>query len=323
MDCIHCGNCTRHCDFLTKYQLDLEGFSQHPELAYHCFLCGECTACCPKGIDGREIALKMRCKKVEEQNGVFSKVPEIKRQKMLVMEKKNYLFRNYRHSTSGSVLFPGCNFPSFYPKTTQKLIELLKEHAGMGVVMDCCGKPIFELGMEKESKTICDGLSKRLHQSGVTELVVLCPNCYAFLKKHLDIPVVSIYQKLIELNLVQPLRKEYFPLYLPCPDRHSREMFESFIPLLQGQIEEIKGIQCCGLGGCAAACEPEISAGFGQKMKEQKLSKIYTYCASCAGNFSRAGCQEVRHLLVELLQTEEQPPKGVRSLFNRAKYKLL
>lgn len=96
MDCIHCGNCTRHCDFLTKYQLDLEGFSQHPELAYHCFLCGECTACCPKGIDGREIALKMRCKKVEEQNGVFSKVPEIKRQKMLVLEKKNYLFCNYR-----------------------------------------------------------------------------------------------------------------------------------------------------------------------------------------------------------------------------------
>ena len=268
MDCIHCGNCTRHCDFLTKYQLDLEGFSQHPELAYHCFLCGECTACCPKGIDGREIALKMRCKKVEEQNGVFSKVPEIKRQKMLVLEKKNYLFCNYRHSTSGSVLFPGCNFPSFYPKTTQKLIELLKEHAGMGVVMDCCGKPIFELGMEKESKAICDGLSKRLHQSGVTELVVLCPNCYAFLKEHLDIPVVSIYQKLLGLNLVQPLRKELFPLYLPCPDRHSREMFESFIPLLQGQIEEIKGIQCCGLGGCAAACEPEISAGFGQKMKE-------------------------------------------------------
>lgn len=323
MDCIHCGNCTRHCDFLTKYQLDLEGFSQHPELAYHCFLCGECTACCPKGIDGREIALKMRYQKVEEQNGVFSKVPEIKRQKMLVMEKKNYLFRNYRYSTSGSVLFPGCNFPSFYPKTTQKLIELLKEHAGMGVVMDCCGKPIFELGMEKESKTICDGLSKRLHQSGVTELVVLCPNCYAFLKEHLDIPVVSIYQKLIELNLVRPLRKEFFSLYLPCPDRHSRKMFESFVPLLQGQIEEIKGIQCCGLGGCAAACEPEISAGFGQKMKEQKLSKIYTYCASCAGNFSRAGCQEVRHLLVELLQTEEQPPKGVKSLFNRAKYKLL
>ena len=167
--------------------------------------------------------------------------------------------------------------------------------------------------MEKESKAICEGLSKRLHQSGVTELVVLCPNCYAFLKEHLDIPVVSIYQKLIELNLVQPLRKEYFPLYLPCPDRHSREMFESFIPLLQGQIEEIKGIQCCGLGGCAAACEPEISAGFGQKMKEQKLSNLYLLCFLCR-NFSRAGCQEVRHLLVELLQTEEQPPKGVRSL---------
>ena len=79
-----------------------------------------------------EIALKMRCKKVEEQNGVFSKVPEIKRQKMLVLEKKNYLFCNYRHSTSGSVLFPGCNFSILLSKTG-KLIELLKKHAGMGL----------------------------------------------------------------------------------------------------------------------------------------------------------------------------------------------
>lgn len=322
MDCIHCGKCIRHCDFLQKYQMDLEVFSKHPELAYHCFLCGECTAGCPKGIDGRKIALELRRQRVEQVKGDFAKLPEAKAQRMLVLEKKNYLFRNYRHSTAGSVLFPGCNFPSFYPETTAKLVKLLWEKAGIGVVMDCCGKPIAELGMEKESKAISKGLSERLHRAGVTELVVLCPNCYAFLKEHLDIPVVSIYQKLRELGLAQPLKRERFPIYLPCPDRESREMLDSFLPLLQGEIEEIQGIQCCGLGGCAAAYEPELSAGFGQKLNERELPEIYTYCASCAGNFSRRGCSGVKHLLPELLGAAETLPQGARSLLNRARWKL-
>ena len=322
MDCIHCGNCTRHCAFLANYKLDLAGFAQHPELAYHCFLCGECTACCPKDIDGREIALNLRRERIA-QAGSFSALPEAKARRMLVLEKKNYLFNSYRRAKPGPVLFPGCNFPSFYPKTTRKLIKLLEERAGIGTVMDCCGKPIAELGMMEESRMICDRLCRRLHRIGATELVVLCPNCCAFLKGRLDLPVVRIYQKLQELELVQPLRAERFALYLPCPDRRSREMMESFLPLLQGQIEQLGGVQCCGLGGSAAASEPQIAAGFAQKMQSKGLSEMYTYCASCAGQFARSGCEGVHHLLVELLRTGETPVKGMSTLLNRAKYKLI
>ena len=42
-DCIHCGKCTRKCSFLQKYSLDLQELARHPELAYHCFLCGACS----------------------------------------------------------------------------------------------------------------------------------------------------------------------------------------------------------------------------------------------------------------------------------------
>ena len=33
-DCIHCGLCTRKCAFLQKYQMDLQGFAEHPELVF-------------------------------------------------------------------------------------------------------------------------------------------------------------------------------------------------------------------------------------------------------------------------------------------------
>lgn len=322
MDCIHCGRCTRRCAFLDKYQLDLEGFSRRPELAYHCFLCGECTACCPKGIDGREIALQLRRARVEAADGRFSRLPEAKPLRPLVWEKGHYWFGNYRHATPGSVLFPGCNFPSFFPATTKKLIALLGERAGMGVVMDCCGKPIYELGMGRESERIRSGLTQRLRRRGVTELVVLCPNCYYFLKDTLDLPVVSIYHKLRQLRLVQPLEAERFSLYLPCPDRSRREIWGDILPLLRGEIQEIQGVQCCGLGGCAAAREPDLARGFSRIWREKGLGRSYTYCASCVGALTRSGCGGVEHLLAALLGVEERPPLGAQSLLNRARFKL-
>ena len=63
--CIHCGKCTRSCLFLEKYGIDLPVLKEKPELAYHCFLCGTCGCVCPKGIDGKEIALDSRRKLVE------------------------------------------------------------------------------------------------------------------------------------------------------------------------------------------------------------------------------------------------------------------
>ena len=67
--CIHCGKCTRSCLFLEKYGIDLPVLKEKPELAYHCFLCGTCGCVCPKGIDGKEIALDSRRKLVEDGGG--------------------------------------------------------------------------------------------------------------------------------------------------------------------------------------------------------------------------------------------------------------
>lgn len=314
-NCIHCGLCTRKCAFLQKYGLDLQSFAQHPELAYHCFLCSECSFVCPKKLDGRAIALELRRNDVEANGGKIAQ----KGYSALIAEKKNYLFRNQKAANRKSVLFPGCNFPSFFPETTDYLVRLLKDAADIGVLYDCCGKPVAELGLAGEAARGMEALKKRLTALGIEELIVLCPNCYHFLKPRLDIPVVSIYDKLRELGLGSKILEDKAYLFVPCPDKASLALERSLLPFFSGETENIRGIQCCGLGGCAAGKEPEISASFAQMLKRQKLPNVYTYCASCAGKFRRSGAENVHHVLVEILGTGERSELSVRSLWNRAK----
>lgn len=312
--CVHCHLCRKHCGFLKKYQIDIGDTDKLRSLSYHCFLCGTCTSVCPKGIDGRQIILNMRRAHVAESG----KKPEGYR--TLLWEKDPYKFRNYRKSSGKSVFFPGCNFPSFYPRTNAFLTRFLQEEAGIGVIYDCCGKPVAELGMEEREKESIRELEKRLSREGVEELIVVCPNCYHFLKGRIGIRVVSIYQKLEELgggkkSRWMKVKNKGVPIFLPCPDRREKEILEDIKPFLEAEPLIRRDVQCCGLGGCGARKEPEIAAHMTDPLKNEEL--VYTYCASCCGNLARKGIR-VRHVLVEILGTKEEPDTK-KSLINRAK----
>lgn len=315
--CIHCKVCTNHCSFLKKYGLDISDTERLRELAYHCFLCGECSEVCPQNIDGRGVILGLRQEQVRNAGG---KVEE-PGYGMLIKEKKNYIFRNYRHARTKSVLFPGCNFPSYYPATTRKLVELLEREAGIGVAYDCCGKPIAELGMENAEEEIIRELEKLLKENGIEELIMVCPNCYDFLKSRISVRVVSIYEKLTELGIGEEIKEE-MQIFLPCPDRREQKWIEWMKPFLGGKAEVISDVQCCGLGGCARAKEPELAEGFAKTLGERGYQNIYTYCGSCAGNLSRNGCGNVKHMLTEILEARERPDTA-KSMANRMKTKFI
>ena len=131
--CINCKLRTKNCDFLEKYKMDLSDFSKKEDLAYNCFLCGKCREVCPKDIDGKAIAINMRQKKVAKGN---KKLID-KNYNMLLREKNPYIFANYKNSNKKSVLFPGCNFISFYSKTSKVLSKTLSRYY-IGVIFYCC-----------------------------------------------------------------------------------------------------------------------------------------------------------------------------------------
>lgn len=309
--CIHCGACKRNCRFLKKYGIDLAGLAERPELAYSCFLCGRCREVCPKDIDGARIAVIMRQTR-----------PDRDSYKGLLWEKSPYKFANYRKGRKKSVLFPGCNFTAFYPKTTKYLERLMRKHE-IGTIYDCCGKPVYELGLRADSEDNLDRIAGRLKKQGVEELVVLCPNCYHFFKDRLDIPVVTVYHKLKELGEGRTVKKNRIPIYYPCPDRDKKEMFQDVCSYLEGRVKEPFGkVQCCGLGGCAGIREPKLSREMAESAKDID-GVLYTYCASCISNFRRKGMEEAYHILPMILGIEEKVPLGILPFMNRARRKLL
>lgn len=315
--CIHCNLCTKNCDFLKKYNMDLEEFSKREDLAYNCFLCGKCKTVCPKDIDGKEIALSMRKEQVKRNNNVIAD----KDYNMLLKEKNPYIFANYKNSNKKSVLFPGCNFISFFPKTGKELMDKLKKY-DIGVIFDCCQKPIDELGLNEDAERNLQSLKNKIKEANIEEIIVVCPNCYYFLGQKLDVKIITIYEKLKELNLGQSIKDENIPIYYPCPDREDKLFFKSIEPFIKGKIKNsFKDTQCCGLGGCASSKESEISTKFAKSVSLAGEEKLFTYCASCVGNFKRKGFLNSYHILPLILDVKEEVPLGMKSLFNRASFK--
>lgn len=311
-ECIHCHLCRESCSFLSKYGIDIGDTDKLKELAYHCFLCGKCTEVCPEGIDGRQTVIDMR----REIASSDEKAVE-KKYKGLLGEKRNYKFRNWKRVTSGSVFFPGCNFPSMYPKTTAYLSKLFGE-AGIGTVYECCGKPVAELGLAGDEERILEEIRTRLKENDVTEIVTACPNCREFFGDKLGIRIVSVYTKLTEMGIGNKVHGDA-AFYIPCPDRADRIWIEEIRPYIEGNISFVDGVQCCGLGGSAAAEEPEIAASFTGDIRNSCSGieqRLFTYCASCMGQFGRNGFRSIEHILPVILGIDEGPDTG-KSYINR------
>lgn len=315
--CIHCGACTDTCVFLGKYKIDVQQMTEKPELAYHCFLCNQCQSVCPMDISGSKVAIELRRMMVEKGNG---KLPD-NSYDGLVLEKYPYKFANYRHGKKKSVLFTGCNFPSFYPETTEKLVKEFKKY-DVGVVYDCCGKPIGELGLKKEEQDIFARINKKMNEAGVEEIVMVCPNCYYYLKDHLDANCVTVYQKMKELGIGHKIKEDEFPMYYPCPDRISKDFMKDIRYFLEGEEKDaFPDVQCCGLGGCAAGKEADLAQKLVDRVAGRKEDRLYTYCASCICSYRRRGYTKAEHILPKLLDVHEIVPLGKTPILNRMKCK--
>ncbi len=311
--CINCGVCKKNCEFLAKYDITFVDLEMLEKLKYHCLLCGECTKCCSFGVDGRKIIEDMRKANCNFGAGY----------KSTLIEKKRYLFKNYKgvkNKKGGNyeiVLFPGCNFPSFYPETTKHIIEILKPF-NVGVIFDCCGKPINELGLMEDSDKIIETLNNRLNKYGVKEIVVICPNCYHYLQGKTNRKITDIYQFLQKFDIISKVDLDA-QVYLPCPEKRNGEILESIKAIVEPKdISEIKNVQCCGLGGGASVMEKEMPKLFTEKLKNQGCESVYCYCATCASVFYRNGIENTYHMLPVLLGKSEKPDIK-KSLINRMK----
>ncbi len=297
--------------------MDFRDSEKVKDLSFHCMLCNKCTEICPFGIDGRNDILEGRRKFVQEHQGKLAGYLGIQKEKI------DYKFKNYRNAKS-SVLFPGCNYPSLYPETMKKLTNLMQEH-DIGVVYDCCGKPVGELGLQREEQVVLEELNRRFRVEGIQEIIVLCPNCFYFLEGKLEVQITTIYKKLQEIGGGTPVvPRDDFHIFPPCPDRKKQNILKDMEVFLPEKYTMIGEIQCCGLGGVAPVKEkefPKIMARGMQAYKEnKKIQEAYVYCSSCAGSFERNEVEGIYHILNEILGSKERPDVRL-SFLNRVKTK--
>lgn len=308
-NCINCSACTKKCDFLSKYNLNLVDFYNTKNLAYSCFLCDVCTQVCPANINGVEISLYLRAKKPKKFTYLnFSKQSPFK---------SPYIYANNSLKHSKEIMFFGCNFVGYFPKTTQFLIKLLEKY-GIDFSIDCCGKPLY--GANLEFNKTKNHLKNLFFKKGVEKIITACPNCYYFFKNNYefkDIEILSIYSKLENLGLMTNI-KEKINLFFPCPDKFQKEIFEIFKKYINFE-NPFKKVNCCGMGGLAKKDEPGIYQDAIKMIKEKNAENVYTYCATCAGNFQKNSIKNVKHLTSEFLGIHETP--NTNYLKNIVKFK--
>lgn len=303
--CIHCGRCTRNCSFLSKYDINLAGFASRPDLALHCFLCGRCKQECPVDLDGRLVAMEHR---IEDPHDF----------RMLKFMKSPYKLRNNSSQKTDDLIFFGCNFLGYYPRTTMQMIDALCNET-VGFSVDCCGKPVYETGDRSASQTNKEHLNRLLRKKQVKRLITACPNCYYYLKDKLKVPVVSIYAYLKERGIGMPI-KEQAHIFAPCPDKETWELLSDLRFFVSDTKLSPSRTNCCGMGGLASRKEPELVEGYLNELRALDVPNLYTYCATCSGQFQKHGLTNVKHIVSEILGVHEEVDLSFAKNVIRAKF---
>lgn len=227
---------------------------------------------------------------------------------MICLEKAHYPFKKYPSVQCDDVLFPGCSFPSQFPKTTEAIAKICTEH-GCGIAYDCCGHPLDGYGKEGGTDKVLSGITSRLKKIGCKRIIVLCPNCWKLMRERLDFPVISIFEYLKEIGYDVNTKFDEGVMFTPCPDKAKRELeadIRALVPL--DGVETLKKVGCCGLLPSIMSKGPEAVQSSTHKIFDAAGDqKIYTYCASCLGQFSRLGNNNCAHVLSVMLGVDEIP----------------
>ncbi len=321
--CIKCKLCQKECEFLRKYGKPKDiadsynpSDKKYQAMPFECSLCQLCAAVCPVKINPADMFLEMRRESVHLGHGKFPEHSGI-----LGYEKRGTSKRYTYYALPldcDTIFFPGCTLPGTRPDKVIKLYEHLKKaKPSLGIVLDCCTKPSYDLGREKHFKTMFQEMSDFLIRNGIKTVLVACPNCYKLFKLHgKAFNVKTVYEVIASNGL--PTGENIsgtISVHDPCAVRYEDNIHSAVraITLKKGlKIEEVPHSKtktlCCGEGGSVGCLNPDLAQRWGKLRKSETNGKrIITYCAGCVNFLSSS--QPASHL-VDLLFEPEATMEG-------------
>jgi hypothetical protein len=217
-----------------------------------------------------------------------------------------------------TVFFPGCTFSGTRAWAVSILFDHLRAiYPGLGIVLDCCGKPSHDLGLQQRFNSAFAELTDFLSAAGAARVVLACPNCYQVFKNYAPgLEAVTVYELLAEHGLPEAGRTEGgAALHDPCAVRFDTGVQEAVRRLFAHRGVRIREMRhrgertlCCGEGGAVALRNPALAKRWRSKRwSEAQGCRMLTYCAGCAGFLGRKG--RANHV-VDLILRPKRTMKG-------------
>ncbi|WP_353852639.1 (Fe-S)-binding protein [Dehalobacter restrictus] len=327
-ECRECGLCSSGCNFLAEStspaEMARKGITM--EEAYGCALCGKCKAACPLGLSLQEMFQARRVKAIQNQEldpeefNYF--MPDYEENVMNAY--RQYYHIDYRDleidESSDTYFFPGCTLMTYSSKLTREIYNRIhKKLCCRGILTECCGLPLYQMGLLDRAQQYTDSLIEKITQLGIKRLIIACPNCYYQLRETLKstgVEIFTIYEAVdFPENSQEPLPK--CTIHDSCPDRFDGVFARQTRAALKDcgfEIVEMANIfkdsPCCGSGGQISHFRPDLA----DKLVKDRLVEakhtgaeiLVSYCLSCVLNFARLESElAVRHVLNLLLGVDE------------------
>ena len=318
--CDDCGACVRTCTFLRHYcdtPTELaKRFKRNPleniEIPYSCSLCGLCQRICHLDLHPGNMCLETRQKIFQTQQKdalpndfVYDyMIPRLKsfRNHQIISTSPVFTLNKIgkkNKPTPKSVFFPGCSLPAYSPGLVLKAYQYLQNKIpGIGIVLNCCGKPSRDLGDKNRFQKIFERTLKEFSRFGIEEVVVACINCHKMYRENSDIKLRTIYEIMAEKGLPESISGEgkKITIHDSCPARYRPEIrsaarqIASRMNFSIGEMQFKNEVtQCCGAGGCSPLGNTALADRHTKTRANQAKSQIVSYCAHCRERFSTYG----------------------------------
>ncbi|MEL1136008.1 (Fe-S)-binding protein [Desulfitobacterium sp. THU1] len=345
--CVNCGRCVSECKLLQDIGEDLISLAtRQPTVgeAYSCTLCGLCEGVCPLSLSPRKMFVATRHKAVDEQeidiDDYKYMFPDRELNVMKMYREVNkFDYKDLKVDQEGEVaFFPGCTLLTYDPKLIYAIVENLEaEYPGVTLITDCCGIPLYQLGLRERGEKFRQALKEKLRRLKVKSLILACSNCYYQLKedvKELGIRPLTIYEALSDSRIfntpIEAKEARVVTVHDSCPDRFAgifarqarQALAKKGYVLVEMEHNSAKAL-CCGSGGQASHFAPELARGLVEARLEEvtglEVDILASYCLGCVLNLSKdqndIPVQHVLNLLLDLKQDFAGLKKQSKTIF--------
>lgn len=299
--CTACGACREVCPFLVTCGSPGEIIRDRPDAAFFCTNCGVCRPVCPMGFDPAAALWETKRRLIARGTLPGGVARALKGARAFVRTGQRFPFLYYS-SSGGAVFWPGCGLAGTCPDWVEKIRDGLEERLGepVGIVLDCCGDPVWQMGDGETIQTVCRRIRKRLQRRGITRIVTGCRNCRKIFAAYIPEMRVDFALDLLNGSLVSDALPSEVFLHCPCPTLPGENMRRATENPLGDRLargRQTMLVACCGNGGNLPALAPDLADRFTRRITDEAGDRsILTSCTGCAHRIQGAE-RRVYHLL--------------------------